>query len=413
MPSPNDASSDHGVPPDDVARRLDADARLKHAAAPGNTPKCRIDRAFATIAAPSLHRARMPTVPCSVAGCAKRKSVPASPPTENRSNRCAPSSPSPSALRTTARPTGWSRPSISTCRSTRPRRGCARRCGSSPIRRPPAPAPLVLDGDGLKLVSLTLDGEALPADRYVADARPPHHRAAAAAAVPARDRDRDRSVRQHPADGALSLRHDLLHPVRGRRLPPHHLFPRPARRDGGLHHAHRGRQSRMRRCCSPTATSSRPATCRAPAGISRSGTIRSRSRPICSRWSAASSRCVEDTLPHHVGPRGGAAHLCRARQGGPLRLRHGFAQALDALGRGAVRPRIRSRHLHDRRGVRLQHGRDGEQGPQRLQRQIRAGQPGDRDRHRLHAASRRSSRTNISTTGPATASPAATGSSSA
>ena len=83
--------------------------------------------------------------------------------------------------------------------------------------------------------------------------------------------------------------------------------------------------------------------------------------------------CVEDSFRHHVGPQGRAAHLCRARQGRPLRLRDGFAQALDALGRGGVRPRIRPRHLHDRRGVRLQHGRDGEQGPQRLQRQIRAG----------------------------------------
>ena len=44
---------------------------------------------------------------------------------------------------------------------------------------------------------------------------------------------------------------------------------------------------------------------------------------------------------------------------------------------------------------------------------IRAGLAGDRDRRRFRAASRRSSRTNISTTGPATASPAATGSSSA
>ena len=234
-----------------------------------------------------------------------------------------------------------------------------------------------------RCVSLKLDGEALAADRYVADARPAHHRAAAAAAVPARDRDRARSVRQHPAHGPLSLRRDLLHPMRGRRLPPHHLFPRPARRDGGLHHAHRGRQSRMPGAARPTAISSRPATCPAPAGISRSGTIRSRSRPICSRWSAAMLACVEDTLPHHVGPRRGAAHLCRARQGRPLRLRHGLAQALHALGRGDVRPRIRSRHLHDRRGLRLQHGRDGEQGPQRLQRQIRAGQSGDRDRHRL------------------------------
>ena len=62
---------------------------------------------------------------------------------------------------------------------------------------------------------------------------------------------------------------------------------------------------------------------------------------------------------------------------------------------------------------RLQHGRDGEQGPQHLQRQVHPGEPGDRDRHRLRARSKRSWRTNISTTGPATASPAATGSSSA
>ena len=32
--------------------------------------------------------------------------------------------------------------------------------------------------------------------------------------------------------------------MRGRRLSPHHLFPRPPRRDGGLHHPHRGRQGR-------------------------------------------------------------------------------------------------------------------------------------------------------------------------
>ena len=36
----------------------------------------------------------------------------------------------------------------------------------------------------------------------------------------------------------------LLHAMRGGRLSPHHLFPRPAGRDGGLHHPHRGGQSR-------------------------------------------------------------------------------------------------------------------------------------------------------------------------
>jgi aminopeptidase N len=59
---------------------------------------------------------------------------------------------------------------------------------------------------------------------------------------------------------------------------------------------------------------------------------------------------------------------------------------------------------------RLQHGGDGEQGPEHLQHQVRAGQPAtatDAD----FAASRAWSATSTSTTGPATASPAATGSS--
>jgi hypothetical protein len=67
--------------------------------------------------------------------------------------------------------------------------------------------------------------------------------------------------------------------------------------------------------------------------------------------------------------------------------------------------------LHDRRRRRLQHGRDGEQGPQHLQHQVRAGPPRHRHRHRL-PTSTASSPTSTSTTGPATASPAATGSSS-
>ena len=46
-----------------------------------------------------------------------------------------------------------------------------------------APAPLVLDGDGLKLVSLKLDGETLRARPLCRDAGQPHHPAAAAAAV--------------------------------------------------------------------------------------------------------------------------------------------------------------------------------------------------------------------------------------
>ena len=98
--------------------------------------------------------------------------------------------------------------------------------------------------------------------------------------------------------------------------------------------------------------------------------------------------CVEDNFVTMSGREVTLRIYRGARQGGSLRLRHGLAQALDALGRGGVRPRVRPRHLHDRRGLRLQHGGDGEQGPQRLQRQIRAGEPGNRDRRGLRPVSK-------------------------
>ena len=59
-------------------------------------------------------------------------------------------------------------------------------------------------------------------------------------------------------------------------------------------------------------------------------------------------------------------------------------QARDALGRGALRPRVRPRPLHDLLRRRLQHGRDGEQGPQHLQQPAACSRdPDDRDRRRL------------------------------
>ena len=219
-------------------------------------------------------------------------------------------------------------------------------------------------------------------------ARQPHHRAAAATAVHARDRDRPRSVRQHPAHGPLSLGHDLLHPMRGRGLPPHHLLSRPPRRDGGVHHPHRGGQGRM----SGAARQRQSRRVRRRAGHQAAfrGLARSVPEAVLSvRAGRRRPRATSRTLPHHVGPRRRAAHLCRARQRGAQRLRHGRAQALHALGRGAVRARIRPRHLHGRRGLDLQHGRDGEQGAQRLQRQIRAGLDRHRDRPATTWASRR------------------------
>ena len=95
------------------------------------------------------------------------------------------------------------------------------------------------------------------------------------------------------------------------------------------------------------------------------------------------------------------------------------AYAMDALKRSMrwdeerLRPRIRPRPLHDRRRRRLQHGGDGEQGPQRLQLPATCWPAPRPPPTPTTRRSRRSSPTNISTTGPATASPAATGSSSA
>ena len=163
-----------------------------------------------------------------------------------------------------------------------------------PIRKSAA-APLVLDGDGLSLTSLRIDGVDAAADSLHRDAGRPHHRPAAATAVHARDRDAGRSLRQYPAHGPLSLERHLLHAMRGGRLSPHHLFPRPARRDGGLHDAHRGRQSAKRRCCSPTAIS-------VDSGELPDGRHFAvwhdpiPSRPISSRWSAAISARVEDNF---------------------------------------------------------------------------------------------------------------------
>ena len=66
-----------------------------------------------------------------------------------------------------------------------------------------------------------------------------------------------------------------------------------------------------------------------------------------------------------------------------MRPRDGIAEEIDALGRGGVRPRIRPRRVQHRRRQRLQHGRDGEQGAQRLQHALCAGEAGNRDRYRL------------------------------
>ena len=113
-------------------------------------------------------------------------------------------------------------------------------------------APLVLDGESVELVSLHLDGEALGgeplrAGRGRADpaGRPRQLR-------PGRG-DPDQAAREHRAVGALRVRWQLHHPVRGRGVSADHLLPRPAGRDGALHHHDRGRTRPAARSCCRTA----------------------------------------------------------------------------------------------------------------------------------------------------------------
>jgi aminopeptidase N len=96
------------------------------------------------------------------------------------------------------------------------------------------PSPLVLDGEDLKLHSLALDGKPLAAGSYVAA---PDR--LTIAQVP--NRPFTLEIETLAIDGPLSRRSDLLHAMRGGRFPPHHLFPRPAGCDGGLHDPHRSR----------------------------------------------------------------------------------------------------------------------------------------------------------------------------
>ena len=132
----------------------------------------------------------------------------------------------------------------------------------------------------------------------------------------------------------------------------------------------------------------------------------------CSRSAPANtSRSTTSSSPRAAARWRSASMSIRAMR--PRALRHGCAEARHEVGRGRVPARIRSRRLQHRRRARLQFRRDGEQGPQHLQLVADPRRRRTRRRTRTSKRSKPSSATNTSTTGPATASPAATGSSSA
>ena len=163
---------------------------------------------------------------------------------------------------------------------------------------------------------LAPDGLSSPRPDRLTLAQPPQR------AVRADDRDHRRSLRQYPIDGAVPVERHLLHAMRGRRLPPHHLFPGPAGRDGGLHDPHRGRQG----AGAGTARQRQSDRKRRPAGRPAfRGLARSVSEAVLSvRDGRRRARLRRRHLRHHVRPQGRAENLCRARQGRPLRLCDGL-----------------------------------------------------------------------------------------
>ena len=226
----------------------------------------------------------------------------------------------------------------------------------------------------------------------------------------ARDPQHLRAREEHPALGPLHVGRRLLHAVRGRGLSPHHLLPRPARRDG-----------ESTRCTLRADKAAYPVLL-SNGNLVEQGELDGGRH--FAKWHdpfpkpsylfalvAADLVGARAAHPLALGQRPPAAGLRAPRRPRQDRARDELAGRLGRLGRGALRPGARPRALHDRRRRRLQHGRDGEQGPQHLQHQVRAGQPGHRDRRRLRGDRDRWSATSTSTTGPATASPAATGSS--
>ena len=156
--------------------------------------------------------------------------------------------------------------------------------------------------------------------------------------------------------------------MRARGLPPDHVLSRPARRAGALH----GDAARRSRALPGAAVERQPrraGRARPTAATSRPGTTRFPKPTYLFALVAGDLAALEDDVRRRMsGRRVALRDLFRRRANlAALPPRDGLAEARDALGRGALRPRVRPRHLHDLLRRRLQHGRDGEQGPQHLQ----------------------------------------------
>ncbi len=268
------------------AERARMAGTLEHAATGGNTANCRIACDPRPIRHPRVPRTDRCSGPAFGDLCAKRKIAPHPRLIEPIMRT---EQPVPIRLQD-YRPPDWLVETVDLDVSLDPTATRVRATlRLKPNPKAAAPAPLVLDGDGLKLVSLD-------ARRRSARPRPLCRRRPTASPSRSRRSGRSRS-RSRPSSirppTPSSWASTVPAPPTARSARPKAFAASPitptARRDGGVHHPHRGRQGRVPGAARQRQSRWRPATCPAPSGISRSGTIRSRSRPICSRWWAAIS----------------------------------------------------------------------------------------------------------------------------
>ena len=193
------------------------------------------------------------------------------------------------------------------------------------------PAPLVLDGDELRLTSLSLDGKPLPAENYVATAnrltiaQPPNRPfeleietvidPAGNTQLMGLYRAGDVYCTQCEAEGFRRITYFLDRPdvmaVYTTRIEADKDDAPVLLANGNLVVA--GRHRRDQSAFRDLARSVQEAELSVRAGR-RQARLRRRQ------------------LHDHVRPQGGARHLCRARQGRPLRLCHGQPQTFHALG---------------------------------------------------------------------------------
>ena len=275
-------------------------------------------------------------------------------------------------------------------------------------------APLRLDGENLQLLSLVLDGQQLPASAWRYDDR--------VLEVDGVDDDSvlEIRVRVRPAANTaleglyLSGPRDtgfLLTQCEAEGFRHITCFRRPARRAVAVTRSRCARTASASRCCWPAAT----ATARGelPDGRHWARFVDPHPKPsYLFALVAGRLEQIDATTSHADG---------RARErssSGPKRTASRAAiTRCNALERAmrwderGLRPQLRPRRVPRRGHPRFQHGRDGEQGPQHLQREVPAGRPGLATDDEYRHVDRGGRRTSISTTGAATASPAATGSS--